>query len=955
MHKRSAAALFCGISAIALATSALAQTTNAAGEVESVVVTATRIQTNGYTAPTPVTVAPVAQLMQTTPSNIPDALNKLPQFAGSGQNTSNGNGPSSGAITTFTGNFLNLRNMGVIRTLILLDGRRVPPTALNGTVDTNSLPEALVQRVDVVTGGASAVYGSDAVTGVVNYILDTHYTGLKMLAQKGISDYGDAPSLKVGVTFGSKVFDRGHFVFSAEHYQYAGVKDLSARPYTAGMPTLSGTGTAANPYTISTNVRIATSSFGGLVRTGPFAGQQFVGTGVLAPFNPGTPTATTGINQGGDGAYLAGTELVFPLRTDKVFGRFEYDFADNVTGFWQINFSESGAANYHRGGTGPSALAIFSGNPYLPANAQAALTAGNVASFVMNRQSADLGLMSTANQFVNALNFTAGFKGKLFDRFNWETYYTHGDARLRARRDDNINNVKFLAALDAVRDPATNNIVCRVTLTNPGLYPGCAPINMFGVGNQSAASLAYIFSSTNFQVLNKMDDYAGSISGDVLNAWAGPLSASLNFEYRKQSYGQTTNNDPTIPFSLANYPGVRLGTGGTAPTSLYSSDSQGPQNGHQSVWEFGGEAALPLLKDFTAVKRLDLTGAARYTNYSTSGVVWSWKVGLNYEPFDDLRIRYTESRDIRAPSLNDLYASSAQGGVALADPHTGLNGNVTLLSGGNRNLVPEIARTTTIGAVYRPSWFPRFQMSVDYFNIDMQNAISTITGNQTATLAECEASGGTSPLCALIVRPLPFSDHSAANYPTTVFTTLLNVSSQFTHGVDVEASYRLNFADFAPAIPGALDFRLLYTYQPVLKSRVTPSSPVINAAGTSTPPGGGLAKHRATLLLGYTAGPFSLNWQTRYSSPVIQNSSPFLVYANPNLPSYMISDANVAYRFKVAGHDLQASVAVSNLFNKTPRPSPSTAFTASPGQNPAAVPGDDLVGRYYTFTLRAQY
>jgi outer membrane receptor protein involved in Fe transport len=950
MNKRSAAALFGGISVMALATSALAQQTTApaSNEVESVVVTATRIQTNGFTQPTPVTVAPIEQLQQTTPSNIPDALNKLPQFSGSQQNTSNGNGAQSGAITTFTGNFLNLRNMGVIRTLTLLDGRRVPPTALNGTVDTNSLPQALVQRVDVVTGGASAVYGSDAVTGVVNFVLDTHYTGVKGLVQYGISDYGDAPSLKVGATFGTKLFGgAGHFVFSAEHYQAAGLKSIEARPTIGKIWVLSGAGTAASPYTLSSGARIANTSFGGLVTTGPFAGQQFVGSGQLAPFNKGTPTATPNINIGGDGGYIAGTQGNFPLRTDQLFGRFEYDFAPNVTGFMQVNFSESGAAGYHRGGNGPGTLAIFSGNPFLPASAQAQLTATNTASFVMSRQSQDLGLLSTGNQFVNVLDFTTGLQGKLADRFKWETFYTHGEARLRARRDNNINNVKFLAALDAVRDPA-GNIVCRVTLTNPGLYPGCAPINLFGPQNESPASLKYIFESTNFQVLNKMDDYAASIAGDVLNAWAGPLSVALNAEYRTQSYAQTTTNDPTLPAPATT--GIRIGTGGTVPTALYTSDSQPPQKGHVSVWEVGGEAALPLLKDTTLVKRLDITGAARYTNYSSSGVVWTWKGGLNYEPFDDLRIRGTISRDIRAPSLNDLYSSATAGGVSLADPHTGTTGRVTLVTSGNTGLVPEVARTTTFGAVYRPSWFPRFQMSADYFNIDIKNGIATITGNQTATLAECEASGGTSPLCALIIRPLPFSDRSAANYPTMALSTLLNVAGQRTHGVDVEASYRLPLAEIAPSIPGILDIRLLYTYQPVNESQAFSSSPVVNAAGAN-----GLAKHRATLLLGYTAGPFSLNWQTRYSSPILQNSSPFLIYADPTLPSYVIADANVAYRFKVAGAALQASIAVSNVFDKQPRIAPSTAFTASPGQNTTAATGDDTMGRYYTFTLRAQY
>jgi outer membrane receptor protein involved in Fe transport len=936
---KSAIALLGGVSAMAMATSAFAQQ----NEVESVVVTATRIQTNGYTQPTPVTVAPVALLMQTTPSNIPDALNKLPQFAGSTQGAGNGNGAGSGPNNIFTGNFLNLRNMGAIRTLILLDGRRVPSTAGNGSVDTNTLPQALVQRVDVVTGGASAVYGSDAVTGVVNFVLDTHYTGLKMQVQDGISDRGDAPSFKVGIAGGTKVFDRGHFIFSAEHYQNRGIKTIESRPSTAPIYVVTGAGTAGDPYTLTANARISTTAYGGLAATGPFAGQQFVGAGTLAPFNAGTPTKTSGIASGGDGAYLYNATLGAPLRSDQVFGRFEYEFDTNTVGFMQLNWSESGNSNFHRSNQPGLALTIFSGNPYLPANAQAQLTAANAASFVLNRYPRDISLGSSLTQLVSSLNFTTGVKGKLLDRFNWETYYTHGEARVRSRRNNNINWVNFYAALDAVKDPS-GNIVCRVTLTNPGLYPGCQPINMIGQLNESPQSLDYIYQDTNFQVLNKMEDFAGSISGDVIEGWAGPLSVALNFEYRRQSIAQTSTADPNQPVVLT---GIRLGA---APRTNYQFDLLAPQYGHNSVWEVGGEAALPILKDMPWIKRLDVTGAARYTNYSSSGVVWSWKAGLNYEPFDDLRIRYTESRDIRAPTLNDLYSGQTIAGVTVNDPHTGRTGNTFVMGGGNQALVPEVARTTTIGAVYRPSWFPRFGLSVDYFNIDIANAIGTVAGNNADVLRECEVSGGTSPLCALIVRPLPFSDHSAANFPTSVRSTNLNVASQFTHGIDVEASYRVALADIVRSLPGALDLRLLYTYQPVQKTRSFASSPVVNNAGVV-----GLAANRVTLLTGYTVGPLSVNWQARYSSPVKQTGNPLQFYAVPELPSYMLHDLSVAYRFKVAGHDLQASLAISNLFDKQPRIAPAPNFTGTPGNNSATAGDDDLVGRYYTFGLKAQY
>jgi outer membrane receptor protein involved in Fe transport len=934
MNRKSAAALFSGISFLALTTPALAQETS----VDSVVVTATRIQTNGYTQPTPVTVAPVAQLALTTPSTISDALNKLPEFNGSSQAAGNSN--TGGPNTVYTGNFLNLRNMGAIRTLILLDGRRVVPTSVSGQTDANTIPQNLVQRVDVVTGGASAVYGSDAVTGVVNFILDTRLRGLKLQIQNGISEHGDVPSFKFGLAGGFKVFDKGHFIFSAEHNQNAGLKRAADRDFLNQQYVILGAGTAASPYVQAQGARISTSTFGGLVTTGPFAGQQFVGAGTLAPFNAGTPTQNNGIALGGDGSYIYNAVVGNSQRSDQLFGRFEYEFDDNTVGFMQLAWSESGTSNYGRNTNADLALTVFSGNPYLPASAQAAL--GASPSFVMSLNPRDIATNGNLFQTTTSTNFTTGVKGKAFGGFNWEAYYTHGESRLRSRRENNINWSNFYAAMDAVRDPG-GNIVCRVTLTNPGLYPGCQPINMFGRMNQSALALDYIYADTNFQILNKMDNAAASISGDILQGWAGPLSGAVNFEYRQQSIAQTSNATPSDAIPLT---GIRLGR---APTTLWAFDLVGPQNGQNSVWETSAELAMPLITDMPFAKRLDVSVAGRHTEYSSSGAVNTWKVGLNYQPVEDLRFRYTESRDIRAPTLSDLYAGQTVQLLAFNDNlHTGRSGTVTVVSGGNRDLQPEVARTTTLGAVYRPSWIPRFQMSVDYYNIVINNAIGALGGNNADVQRECEDSGGTSELCNLIVRPLPFGDRSAANFPTILKSTSVNVAETFTHGIDVEASY--NFTLSQLGLPGRVDLRLLYSHQPVLKTRTLPISPVNNAAGAT-----GLAAHRATLLAGYIVGPFNLNWQARYSSGVKKTANPLLVYADPDLPSYMIHDLNIGYRFKVGGHPLQASLSINNLFDKQPRISPGAGATATPGALSPAVGSDDLIGRYYTFGLRAQY
>jgi iron complex outermembrane receptor protein len=226
------------------AASAQAGDATAAVERGDIVVTGSRAIRDGRDAPTPLTVAGIEQL-QLTPSNIPDALNKLPQFSGSTTNVGAGNGAGSGRSNVFTGNFINLRSFGAIRTLILQDGRRVPPTALNGQVDTNTIPQMLVQRVEIVTGGASAVYGSDAVTGVVNFILDRNFSGLRAQVQSGVAETGDAFSWRAGLAGGFDVGPRGHLIFSVEHYENRGIVSTSDRDWSAAVPIYTGLGTTA--------------------------------------------------------------------------------------------------------------------------------------------------------------------------------------------------------------------------------------------------------------------------------------------------------------------------------------------------------------------------------------------------------------------------------------------------------------------------------------------------------------------------------------------------------------------------------------------------------------------------------------------------------------------------------------------------------------------------------------
>jgi iron complex outermembrane receptor protein len=961
---KSIFALSSGVGLLVLASTVLAQETGASSdagalELEEIVVTGSHAIRDVGDSPTPLTVASAEQL-QLTPSSIPDALNKIPQFAGSTTNVGAGNGAGSGRSNVFTGNFLNLRSLGAIRTLILLDGHRVGPTALNGQVDTNTLPQMLVKNVDIVTGGVSAVYGSDAVSGVVNFVLDKEFKGLKVNLQGGTSERGDAQSWRAGLAGGFDLFDNGHVLLSFEHYDNKGISSSADRAYARSIPAMTATsnnpaliaGSQSNPYVLTPNARVSTAAFGGLATTGPtgLIGQQFVGSpATLTSFNAGTATGTTGTVSGGDGAYYTHTPLIAPTQTNQGFGRFEYKLTDNLSAYVQAGFGESSNDGFHSLSAAQTVFRIYSGNPYLPASAQTALNAAPATPFFsMGRILDDLSPDATLDQTTRSVTGTAGLTGKLFEKYTWDVYYSQSEARIKSVTHNNINYSHLFAALDAVKDPNnSNNIVCNVSTnpTNAALYPGCQPLNLFGVGNESAAAKAYIYGDTSWVAYNKTNDVAATINGEPFSTWAGPVSLSLTGEYRDQKLIETADANSLLPTLATNTP-IRMDTSAAAfPTLAWAYPTETNSQGKGSVWEVGTEVLVPLLEDLPFAKKLSFNGAFRYTDYSTSGTVNTWKLGLVYQPFDQLRFRVTSSSDIRAPSLSDLFKSTGTTSARVADPVSGLTQTVNVVSSGNPNLVPEVARTYTAGLVFEPSWLPQFALSIDYFQTRISNAIGTVAGNDPSVLAECKRTAGTSPACVTISRATPTS------FPSVLYSQTLNLAQLYTRGFDVEASYRIRLADLVSVVPGDVNVRVLYSYQPVLKTQTFATSPVIDAAGAS-----GLSSSRITGVLGYKIGSFTTNLQERYYSPQKRSGDPSIYYADPQMPSIAYTDVDFSYDFDVVkDYRLQTFVNVANAFDRQPRINPSVSRGGIPGTGSPVVPGDDPVGRYYTAGFRLRY
>ncbi|MGZ5922302.1 MAG: TonB-dependent receptor plug domain-containing protein, partial [Rhizomicrobium sp.] len=365
---RLRAALLCTAGLAFLTSAALGQE---GASPESVVVTGSRVITDLTNSPTPITAVSTDELAATSPIDIPDALNKLPVFLGSSAPAA-----TDSAANGAGGNTLNLRNFGAQRTLVLFDGHRQPPSNTDGTVIIDTLPQMLIQRVDIVTGGASAVYGSDAVTGVVNFVIDKRFNGVKVNASAGISNYTDGAQQQFGIAAGTDLFGgKGHWEGSLRYYHLDPIL-LSARkwgPETAWE--VEGAGTQAQPLVNVEHATLTAFSYGGKITcTGCAANnQQFVQNGVIGPFVLGAPTAASNITSGGDGVVNQAASLQVGQKTYQAFQRFSYDINETTNFYIQGIAAQSWTSGYHVNNyvqTGANPNIVYNNNPFLSAAAQ---------------------------------------------------------------------------------------------------------------------------------------------------------------------------------------------------------------------------------------------------------------------------------------------------------------------------------------------------------------------------------------------------------------------------------------------------------------------------------------------------------------------------------------------------------------------------------------------------------
>lgn len=951
MTKRLAPSLLAGASLLAIAAHpASAQTASAPASpaavqdqavVEEIVVTGSRIARAGYSAPTPVTMLQTEALANKAPSSLSDALNQMPVFTGSISNSQDRN---SNAGRVRTGNYLNLRSLGPQRVLVLQDGQRLPPTGNAGGTDANMIPQLLIERVDVVTGGASAAYGSDAVSGVVNFILDKKFTGLKLLAQGGVSSRSDNASNRFGVAAGKDFLDgRLHVIGSAERYHSDGIENKASRAGVMDNWAVIGSGTAADPFVNVSNVRFSNASDGGLITSGPLNGKQFLPNGATGAFNPGVATGRAGLAYGGDGSVFpsARSTLSAAATTEQYLGRASYDLGSDVTAYVQASYNH--AVNHDRpqpvtrnGATGSTT--IYADNAFLSAADRAAL--GSTASFTVGRFLSDFPFYQ-ARQETKAVVVNAGLDGRLGDKFKWDLNYTYGRTRLDSTALD-LDMERYYAATDAVKNGA-GQTVCRITVTNPGVQDGCIPLNIMGYGAPSSAAMNYVMRPSTWQAINVMHDVQGSISGDLFSTWAGPVSVVVGAEYRHQTLDQISNSNPATRPTFAGIRGVPTNT------NQFSFTNVSFASGSYTIKEAFGEAIVPLAKDSVIGKSLELNGAFRYTDYSTSGSVETWKLGSTYEPIDGIRARATVSRDIRAPTLYELFAGPTVRVQGYSDKLTGQSGQYSEVNQGNRNLTPEIGSTFTGGVVLQPAFLPGFAVSVDYYKIKIRDAIASQYGS-VQVLDLCANSNYTSPVCNQVVRPLGATNPSAGNFPSQVNIFQTNVAAIRTEGLDIESSYR------RPLLGGTFSTRLLATRLISYTLQGSATAARIEYAGNADFADVGnqpfpMPKWRGTWDVTYANGPVTVGVQARYIGAF--DRSKLFVYRDGHTGSVVYTDLNLSYDLKAAGGNVQLFTTVNNLFDKG---YPITAIGSNPGLAVSTFRSIyDVTGRYYTAGARVRF
>lgn len=963
MFKRNAINAAALVAMSAMASVVMAQE---AVTLERIEVTGSRIKTLGATSSSPITSVGKDDLNIKQPVAVEELVRGLPAaYPAIGPNINNGsNGTAS----------IDLRGMGSNRTLVLINGRRFVPATLGGTVDTNAIPVSLLERVDLVTGGASAVYGADAVAGVVNFVTKRNFSGVEASSLYSETEKGDGGRYKNDITIGANLADgRGNVVLHVGTTRTNAVR-LGDRDFAV------------------TSISSRTGNPGGFSPTASPSIFQFPATTGLT--GDRTVDASTGLLRAANGSvppdgYNTNPPNYFetPLKRTQATGLGYFRFNDNLEVYGEF-FHTRGLVtlNLAPSGTFGNTFNVPIGNPFISAAlrnqlctaygiAAADCVAGSTREVSMDiyRRFTEAGPRiydydNTSNQY------TAGVRGDVpfLDGWTYDAYYQKGRADQQLTTGNGFSRTKVQQALRA-----TSQTACTVTTG------GCVPLNVFGAdGSITPQMLAFIAIPT-FQT-TRVDQrvMAASISGEVpliTSPFArNPLALAIGYEDRKIIGGNASDN-------VVQTSGELLGSGAPTPD----------RKGLIEFKETYLEANMPLAQGHPFVQALNLGLGYRSTDFSTavaSRTYDSWKAGLDWSPMRGLRFRGEQQRATRAPNVNELYAPVVTGLATLSvDPcaGAGLSANAGLrdlcvrtgvptaavgsvpqpaanqianTTGGNPNLGPEKADTTTIGVVWEPTFARGLAVTLDYWKIDIEGAVSSPTASQVVNgCYDATLNPGFSynAFCQAIVRN-PTSGGLSGSGFSGVSTQSSNLGTLNYDGFDLGANYRLNLKDVGLAGWGRVDFAMNVAYTRKADFKASPVLATVNYAGhygidVGTPYSKIRGNQRAT----WTWNDLSLGLAWRYiSGTSVQTSGNAANQAGrfqsrfESIPAFNYFDLNASYQVL---KNLRIAATVNNLTDKDP---PFIGTGIGPGASnfgntfPSAY---DALGRRYTLTATLNF
>ncbi|WP_173655795.1 TonB-dependent receptor plug domain-containing protein [Sphingomonas turrisvirgatae] len=929
-----------------------------------IVVTASRTATNGLQAPTPTQVVGAEVIEKQGATTVMEVLNLNPAFKATRSPGANATNTSSPAQAT-----ADLRALGGQRTLVLVNQSRVVPFApasnlgVPTTTDLNLFPTLMIERVDVVTGGASALYGSDAVSGVVNIIMKKEYDGLQVTAQAGASQSGDYGNYRVGFVGGTSFNEgRGNIVLSGDYSYNDGVSDIYNRDWgreewmivTNSQRTVAGTAGFGQPnFILARNVHNslgedgvilngATTTGGNIANIPGLTGMAFTANGGLRPYNKGAIFGGQTMIGGEGASIIKGTDLIPSVERMTLYGSLYYEFSDSLTAYVEGGYSTS---------TGildgvPMRLAsqrILRDNAYISPQVRALLPA-NLASFNISRIAYDI-----PNNVYEITNETphgvVGFEGKFGGSWKWDAHVSYGVNNYSSATFLNPVTAKLNFAIDAVDQGqfqtgvANGNIVCRATLPGAAFNAaatGCVPINLFGAGNPSQAARDYILGSGLAEV--KYDQLAAGVNlvGEPFATWAGPVVIAVGAEYRRETQALTAD------------------AVGSANGFLTAGNAV-PYSGEFDVREGYFEATVPLARDTPFLRTLDLNGAVRYADYSTVGGQTAWKLGGVWEPVTGLNIRVSRSRDIRAPAINELASPGSNVTNSVVLVVDGVSKTATIpqnTSAGNPNAGAEYANTWTAGFAYRGSGALRgFGLSVDYYNIKIEDAITNLTTVNIASLC----SSGDTYFCGLFSYG---PDISTADPNDRIHTGLiagsLNVGAFQQEGVDMTLTYGTSVGFLGDGGRYSLAASGTYIFNALVDTGTGAANAVIDRAGENGWANlSSIPTFRGNLSQTIGADGWELTLQTIFISKGTQDNT------YNTLPTNTINDNTVpavAYfnlfgkLFAGGNKKFELFWAVNNLFDKDPPPTPYAILNG-----PVNGQYYDKVGRNFTLGARVRF